>query len=246
MSSEIFLSVIIPAYNEGKRIQRSLQEIVAYLRRQKYSSEIIVVDDGSQDQTVAIAQNCLKGFPHTILKSENNAGKGEAVRRGMLQGQGHYLLFSDADLSTPIEETEAFLKHLEKDYDVVIGSRSVKGSNVVKHQPFFREVMGKVFNLFARMLAFHHVHDSQCGFKGFSRRSARDLFSRQKLKRFSFDAEIVYLAQRLGYRLLEKPVIWRNSPQSRVSLWQDPLNMFMDLIKIRWLHRGELGDKRKV
>lgn len=232
-----YLSVVIPAYNEETRLGDSLVKVINFLRRQPFSSEIVIVDDGSTDRTVAIACDRLGDFPHTILKNEVNRGKGFTVKKGMLSGKGRFILFSDADLSTPIEEVIEFLKHLEAGYDVVIGSRALKDSQVVKHQPFWRERLGRLFNWVARMLAFHGIHDSQCGFKCFRREAAQDLFGLQKLERFSFDVEIVYLAQRRGYKILEKAVLWKNSPQSRVRIWIDPLNMIFDMMRIRWLHR---------
>ncbi|MDD5217227.1 MAG: glycosyltransferase family 2 protein [Candidatus Omnitrophica bacterium] len=234
---ELYLSVIIPAYNEEKRIGDTIRYMIDYLRRQNYASEIIVVDDGSRDRTVAVAEKSLADFRHTLLKNEINRGKGYSVRRGMLEGRGKFLLFSDADMSTPIEEVEGFIRHLESGEDAVIASRAVLGARVEKHQPFLRENLGRVYNVIARLVAFQTVMDSQCGFKCFKREVARDLFGRQKLERFSFDAEIVYLAQRRGYKLIEKPVIWRDSPAGRVKMLTDPLNMLTDLVRIRWLHR---------
>lgn len=236
--NETYLTIVIPAYNEESRIGESLKQIRHFLEMRPYASEIIVSDDGSSDKTVTIAKEALQGFPSKVLDTSKNCGKGAAVRRGMLQGSGKFIIFSDADLSTPIEEASGFLKALESGYDVVIGSRSISGANVETHQPFWREWMGRFFNCFARMLAFRQIQDSQCGFKGFRHEAAQDLFSRQKIDRFSFDAEIVFLSQRLGYKLLEKPVIWRDSPNSRVKLLSDPLNMFLDLLRIRWIHRS--------
>ena len=230
------LSVVIPAYNEEKRLPQSLETVLDFLRKQSYGSEIIVSDDGSQDRTVALAKELLKDFPHQVLVTPQNRGKGHAVRQGMLAATGAYVLFTDADLSTPIEEVARLLAHLEKDQDVVIGSRALPGSQVEIHQNFLRETMGKVFNLVAQLWAFKGVHDSQCGFKCFRREAAQKLFSLQKLDGFSFDVEIVYLAQKLGLRLLELPVIWRNSAQSRVQVLRDPLVMFWDVLRIRSLH----------
>ncbi len=231
-----FLSVVIPAYNEEKRLPQSLAAVLDFLKKQPYGSEVIVSDDGSQDLTVELAKELLKGFPHQVLVTAQNRGKGHAVRQGMLAAAGAYILFTDADLSTPIEEVARFLARLEKDQDVVIGSRALPGSQVEIHQNFLRETMGKVFNFVAQMCAFKGVHDSQCGFKGFRREAAQKLFSLQKLDGFSFDVEIVYLAQKLGFRLLELPVIWRNSAQSRVQVLRDPLLMFWDVLRIRSLH----------
>lgn len=230
------LSVVIPAYNEENRLPQSLAVIMDFLKKQSYGSEIIVSDDGSRDRTVALAKELLKEFPHQILVTSQNRGKGHAVRQGMLAATGAYVLFTDADLSTPIEEVSKFLPHLEEDKDIVIGSRALPDSQVEIHQNFLRETMGKVFNLIAQMWAFKGIHDSQCGFKCFRREAVRKLFSLQKLDGFSFDVEIMYLAQKLGYRLLELPVIWRNSAQSRVQVFRDPLMMFWDVLRIRSLH----------
>jgi dolichyl-phosphate beta-glucosyltransferase len=232
----VYLSVVIPAYNEEKRLPQSLAAVMDFLRKQPYASEVIVSDDGSQDRTVALAREWLKDFPHQVLTTPQNRGKGHAVRQGMLAATGDYVLFTDADLSTPIEEVAKFLARLEKDQDVVIGSRALPASQVEIHQNFLREAMGKVFNFIAQVWAFKGIHDSQCGFKCFRREAARKLFSLQKLDGFSFDVEIVYLTQKLGLRLLELPVIWRNSVQSRVQVLRDPLMMFWDVLRIRSLH----------
>ncbi|MFH1799432.1 MAG: dolichyl-phosphate beta-glucosyltransferase [Candidatus Omnitrophota bacterium] len=230
------LSVVIPAYNEEKRLPRSLATVMDFLKKQPYASEIIVSDDGSQDRTVVLAKELLKDFPHQVLITPRNCGKGHAVRQGMLAATGAYVLFTDADLSTPIWEVGRFLARLEKGQDVVIGSRALPGSQVEIHQNLVRETMGKVFNLIAQIWAFQGIHDSQCGFKCFRREAAQKLFGLQKLNGFSFDVEIVYLAQKLGFRLLELPVIWRNSAQSRVQVLRDPLLMFWDVLRIRSLH----------
>ncbi len=237
-NEEFFLSVIIPAYNEEARLGPTLDAVMAFLKRCSYRSEIVVVDDGSSDRTSEVAQQKLSGFAHQIMKNNPNLGKGGSVKKGMLAGKGKFLLFTDADLSTPIEEIEKVLKALEKGYDIVLGSRALPDSNVEIKQNVLRQSMGKIFNLFARALAFQNIKDSQCGFKCFKRQAAQDLFSRQKLMGFGFDAEIVFLAQRLKYRILEMPVIWRNSPNSRVHVIKDSLNMFLDLFRIRWAHRN--------
>lgn len=237
LMSEIFLSVVIPAYNEETRLGDTLKQIRSFLGRQTYPSEILLVDDGSTDQTVRVAERELSQFPHTIVSNGKNCGKGSAVRKGMLLAAGKYVLFTDADLSTPIEEVSRFIRSLEEGYDVVIGSRALKESRVEVHQAFLRESMGKIFNRLARIFTFREIRDSQCGFKGFRREAAKELFSEQKMDGFSFDVEIVYLAQRKGLRILEMPVTWRNSPQSRVRLLGDPMKMFWDLLRIRWIHR---------
>ncbi len=239
--NEPFLSVIVPAYNEANRLGSTLEKIVSWLRIQNYASEVVVVDDGSTDATVEVAKNKLAGFHHVVLLNGINQGKGYSVKQGMLAGKGKVLLFTDADLSTPIEECARFLKLLEQGpYDCVIASRALPGAQIEIHQNALRELMGRVFNKIASCLSFKGISDSQCGFKCFSQKAAKDLFSRQKLKGFSFDAEILFLAQKLGYRVLETPVIWRNSAQSRVRMISDPLAMFSDLVRMRWIHR-DLG-----
>lgn len=237
--SGYFLSVVIPAYNEEKRIVPTLQAIIDYLKRQNYSWELIISDDGSSDRTVQVCQDILKNYPNTIvLKAPQNEGKGSAVRRGMLKAGGEYLLFSDADLSTPIEEWEQFLKYHQSGFDIVIGSRALQNSNVEIHQGKLRESMGRTFNYVARAFAFKGIRDSQCGFKSFTNASAQRLFRLQKINGFSFDVELMFLAQKLGYRVYEAPVTWRNSEQTRVRIFSDPIQMFSDVLKIRWLHRS--------
>jgi dolichyl-phosphate beta-glucosyltransferase len=232
----IYLSVVIPAYNEAERLPQTLDSILDFLKQQPYDSEIVVSDDGSSDRTVQVAEEKLRDFPHQILKTPQNRGKGHAVRQGMLAANGEFILFTDADLSTPISEVSRFIAHLVKGQDVTIGSRALSGSQVEIHQNFLREAMGKIFNLIAQLWAFRGIHDSQCGFKCFRRAAARGLFSEQKLDGFSFDVEVVYLAQKHGYRILELPVVWRNSPKSRVQVFRDPFLMFRDVLRIRKLH----------
>lgn len=230
------LSVIIPAYNEEKRLPGTLRAIVSFLRQQSYVSEILVSDDGSTDRTAELALEQLRDFPHRVLRAQRNRGKGHAVRQGMMAADGGYLFFSDADLSTPIEELSRFLAHLEKDQDLVIGSRALPDSRVEVHQNRVRKTMGQVYNRIARRVAFQGIRDSQCGFKGFRRDVARHLFSRQKINGFSFDAEIIYLAQKEKYRLLELPVTWRNSPYSSVRFVTHHVSMLWDVLRIRQLH----------
>jgi dolichyl-phosphate beta-glucosyltransferase len=246
MSSEgdIFLSVIIPAYNEENRIVPSLERIVDYLSAQEYAAEIIVVDDGSTDETAQRIERFRdqhRGMAHcpeiTVTGDGINRGKGAAVKRGMLKGCGRFLLFSDADLSTPIEDVEKLLACLEGDCDIAFGSRSLPGSQVEVHQPLYREWMGKTFNKFVRLLTVQGFVDTQCGFKLFRRDAARDLFARQRLDGFSFDVEILYLARKGGYRIREVPVRWINSPDTRVHALHHSVQMFRDLFRIRALHR---------
>ena len=235
--SDIYLSVIIPAYNESIRLSRTLPRVVEYLKKQSYPSEVILIDDGSQDETRQTAENYLQDIQHQVLVNPGNQGKGYSVKRGMLEAKGEYLLFSDADLSTPIEEVERFIQRLKSGYDVIVGSRGLPESNVEVTQNILRQSMGRIFNLLARLFSFNKIKDSQCGFKCFKRDVARDLFQRQIFKGFSFDAEIIYMAQKLGYRILEEPVIWRNSPNSKVHMIGDSCCMMGDIMRIRWIHR---------
>ena len=233
------ISIVIPAFNEAERIPKTIGSIRAFFRGRKETFELIVADDGSTDNTAGIVEREAAGMPCRVLRSPMNKGKGDAVRRGVLAAQGDFILFCDADLSTPVEELDKMLAALQNGADVAFGSRALPQSDVQVHQNVLRETMGKTFNLLARLVAFHGVQDSQCGFKCFRKEPAHVLFSAAKIDGFCFDAEIAYLAQKKGYRLVEIPVIWRNSPQSKVHILTDPLRMFLDLLRIRWLHRND-------
>lgn len=236
------LSLIIPAYNEAARIGRSLEAALDYFASVSYSWEIVVVDDGSDDDTVArVASYIPRGV--RLLEQERNRGKGAAVRRGMLESGGDLRVFTDADLSTPIEELGPMLEHL-REYDVAIGSRAIDRSRVEVHQPWYRETMGKIFNLFVRSLAVPGISDTQCGFKGFRAEAAGEVFSRAKIDGFSFDVEALYIARRLGYAILEFPVRWINDDRSTVNPVTDSIRMFGELMKIRSLHAGLGGEPR--
>jgi dolichyl-phosphate beta-glucosyltransferase len=240
------LSIVIPAYNEEKRIGSTLRAVREFAAARGLDCEIIVVDDGSTDRTAdVVGQEFIPraGVAYRFLPNEKNRGKGYSVRRGMLESRGQFSLFSDADLSTPIEELDKLMAALSDGSDVAIGSRALAGSDVQVHQNFLRELMGRVFNRLARMLTFKNIHDSQCGFKLFARKAARNLFRLARIDGFSFDAEIIYLAQKMGYRVKEVPVVWRNSPASRVGILRDPMLMIWDLFRI-WLIHLTHGQKR--
>ena len=246
MSSHVFrtpptvdVSIVIPAYNEEDRIGSTLVEIIHYFKNKGVRFEIILVDDGSSDRTAEITGQKLVGAAHQILKNPSNQGKGYSVRRGVLASRGDLVLFVDSDLSTPIEDFEKLELALRRGGDIAIGSRALPSSDVQIHQSFLRELMGKTFNVIARFLSFRDIHDSQCGFKIFKREPAKTLFERQKITGFCFDAEILFLAQKMGYRVQEIGVRWRNSPKSKVHIFLDPLKMFWDLLRIQWLHWGE-------
>jgi len=231
---ECFLSVIIPAYNEEKRLLSTLSKICAYLSTKGFPYEIIVVDDGSTDNTLQIIKNFASSDKHIILLvNELNRGKGYSVRKGMLSARGEYVFFTDADLSTPIEEIEKCLPHLINGYDVVIGSRSMPGSDIIIHQPWYREKMGKIFNFMVNMVLLKGIIDTQCGFKGFKREVVKTVFSRCKIDGFSFDVEALYLSRKYNFKIKEIPIRWENSALSKVSPIKHSLQMFRDLIGIK-------------
>ncbi len=232
------LSVIIPAYNEEKRIRKTILSISSYLS-QKFGDEyeIIVINDQSRDKTREIVGGLIKENKRIkIYTNEKNYGKGYSVKKGMLIAEGEYLLLSDADLSTPIEELDKLISWLDKGCDVAIGSRSLRESQVIVHQPFYREMMGKIFNRLVKILCLPDFIDTQCGFKLFKKEAAKKMFSLSKINRFAFDVEILYLAKKNNYRIKEVPIRWINSPSSRVNPVLDSLEMLFDLIRIRFLH----------
>lgn len=233
----IFLSLIIPAYNEESRISGSLDKALEYFSRQDYSWEIIVVDDGSTDQTARIIENYNAKNPNITLIKQVNIGKGSAVRNGMLAAHGKYRVFTDADFSTPIYELEKVLPILSAGTDICIGSRSIDRSMVKEHQPFYREWMGKTFNKFVQLLVFKGIVDTQCGFKGFTASAAERIFSQAKINGFSFDVEVLFLAKLGKMTIKEVPIEWYNDERSKVNPISDSTRMFLELIKIRRLHK---------
>ncbi|HPO12951.1 MAG TPA: glycosyltransferase family 2 protein [Candidatus Hydrogenedentes bacterium] len=236
------LSLIIPAYNEERRLGDSLRKALAYLDAQPYDSEVIIVDDGSRDRTIDIVRQ-MESEPHrTPLKClayTPNQGKGYAVRTGMTEASGEFRVYTDADASTPIEELEKFWPRFDDGADIVIGSRALPDSDVAVHQAWYRESMGRTFNLLLRMLRLTHFKDTQCGFKGFTRRACEIVFPRQHVLRFSFDAELLYIAQKHGLRIDEAPVRWLNNPESRVHPISDSTRMAFDMLIVRL--RNSLG-----
>ena len=225
------LSVVIPAYNEQNRLPPTLVRVTEFLKEWGRPHEILVVDDGSRDDTVVRARE-VGGPSVTVVANETNRGKGYAVRRGMLLARGERRLMTDADLSTPIEEVLRLMARMDEGYDVVIASRAVAGANIEVHQPWFRENTGRVFNLFVRTLIGLRLKDTQCGFKLFSARAAEDAFGTCLLDGFSFDVEALHIANRRGYRIAEIPVTWRNDEASRVRL-SAGIKGFVDLLRIR-------------
>jgi dolichyl-phosphate beta-glucosyltransferase len=233
------ISVIFPAYNEEKRIRHSLEKTARYLADSGRSFEIIVVDDGSSDATTDVSRSALEdcGADFNIIRLEKNRGKGYAVKTGMSAARGDFIFFSDADLSTPIEEIDRLLPLLEGGCDVAIGSRALRESRLDKRQPIYRESSGKLFNLAMRAVLLPGIKDSQCGFKGFRAEAARRIAGLQKFDGFSFDVEMLWLARKLCFGIKEVPVSWSNNPDTRVSYLKDGLGMVADLFKIRLAHR---------
>lgn len=230
------LSIVIPVFNEERRVGATLREGLAYLKAARLSAELLVVDDGSSDGTVRSVELFRRrlGKERTlrVLKHGVNRGKGAAVQTGMLASRGTHALYMDADNSTPLSEYDKLRPYL-RDFDVVVGSRAVDRSQVEVRQPFYREAMGRIFNLIVQTLAVPGIADTQCGFKAFRGDCARLVFKRQTIERFGFDPEILFIARRLGYRLTEVQVRWINSPDSKVHVIRDSTRMLMELLTIR-------------
>lgn len=233
-STQPVVSIIVPAFNEASRIGKSIRKIDSFMRRSPFSCELIVVDDGSADDTADIvSQSRTKGLK--LVRNERNHGKGYTVRQGVLSATGKYVLFTDADLSAPIEELNKLIEvALNEDADVVIGSRAVDRRYIEKHQSRLRELSGITFNMMVRLILGLRLHDTQCGFKLFDRAKSRRIFEQQTTFGFGFDAELLYLAQRNGLRIRETPVRWSHAEGSKVRVIRDGLRMFMDLVRIRW------------
>lgn len=225
------ISIIIPAYNEEKRLPATLTTVKAYLAATSWEfTEIVVVDDGSRDGTAQLA--CEAGV--RVLQNPGNRGKGYSVRHGMLEAQGDWLLFSDADLSTPIEEIEKLWRAVGNEHaDAAIGSRDLDRSLIGVRQPLFREMGGRFFNLVIRFITGLPFHDTQCGFKLFEAAAGREIFRRQRVERFGFDVEVLYIAQHLGYRTLEIPVRWNDVAGTKVNMLGGAA-AFLDPVKVRW------------
>ncbi len=232
------LSIIVPAYNEEQRLGRALARIREYFASRPAGVaglEIIVVDDGSTDQTARIARDWTREMPFLRLVSNGeNRGKGYSVRHGMLEASGRIALFTDADLSSPIEESEKLLSAIRAGNDVAIGSRALDRSLIFARQARFREVAGIIFNGFVRLFTGLAIHDTQCGFKAFVREPCRVIFEQQRIEGFGFDPEILFLARRHGLRTAEVPVRWAHDPGTKVRVLRDSLLMFGDLVYIRW------------
>ncbi len=234
------LSIVIPAYNEAKRLPSTLQRVCGYLQARNLSAEVLVVDDGSRDATVEVA----RGFEALgsedrgvrVLVQPANRGKGAALRAGVLASRGQRVLLCDADMSTPIEEVEKLEAELPR-APLVLGSRAVAESQITERQPFYREFMGKTFNFILRLVGITGLHDTQCGFKLIDGDLARQVFAMMIVDRFAFDVELIWLARRYGRRVVEVGVVWENSPESTVHPIFDSAVMLRDVLRLRWHHR---------
>jgi len=227
------VSIIIPAYNEEARLPESLSLIAAFAQSQPYPVEVVVVDNNSSDRTHAIVEEFADEVPYVRPLFEGTQGKGAAVRTGMLAARGAYRFVCDADLSMPIEEIVRFLPPQLDHFDVAIGSREAPGA-VRYDEPWHRHVMGRVFNTIVRLFAVHGFQDTQAGFKMFRAEVAEALFPLQTLNGWSFDVEVLFLAQKRGYRIVEVPINWYYKANTRIHPIRDSIDMFMDVLRIRW------------
>lgn len=233
---ELFLSIVIPAYNEAKRIGPALDKIRNYLASKRFLAEVVVVDDGSTDDTPALLRAAAVRWPGLrTLTNQPNRGKGFSVRRGALEAQGVFVLFTDADLSAPIEEADKLIAALESAAaDAAVGSRALDRSLIGVRQPWRREYAGRLFNLLVRLFTGLKIRDTQCGLKLFRRHSTRRAFEAQRVTGFGFDPELLFLIEREGGRVVEVPVRWNDDPATKVRFLRDSTRMFLDLIALRW------------
>lgn len=232
-ASQPFVSIVIPAYNEEARLPHSLELIAAFAQAQPYSVEVVVVDNNSSDGTRAIVETFAAQAPYVRVLFEGAQGKGAAVRTGMLAARGAYRFICDADLSMPIDEVGRFLPPALSDFDVAIGSREAPGA-IRYDEPWHRHVMGRVFNTIVRLFAVHGFQDTQAGFKMFRAEAAEALFPLQTLDGWSFDVEVLFIAQQRGYRIVEIPIPWYYKSNTRIHPLRDSIDMFTDVLRIRW------------
>ena len=241
---DIFLSIIIPAHNEEERLLPSLEKVQEFVQQQPYPIEVIVVENGSQDRTLEIARSFQPEMPCLKVIEEKDSGKGLAVRSGMLAASGEYRIFCDADFSMPVSEISKFIPMSGEKYDVAIASRELSGSKRVD-EPEIRHLIGRVFNSLVRYALLPGLQDTQCGFKAFRGEIADQLFNMQTLTGWSFDAEILFIAQKLGYKIIEIPITWYYKPGSRLNIFKDSFKMASDLFTIRRNAQKGMYDQEK-
>jgi len=237
------LSIIIPSYNEELRLPQSLEAIADYIKKSGRETEVLVVDDGSNDRTAALAETFRVRIPLLrVVANGENRGKGYSVRHGMVEARGEIVLFTDADLSAPIDEADKLIAALDN-HDVAIGSRALDRNLITVHESGFREFAGIIFNKIVRIVLWLPFVDTQCGFKAFRRERCEILFEQQRIERFGFDPELLYLARHHGLKSVEIPVRWSHSPATKVNMLRDSVQMFLDVFTIRW--NAILGRYRK-
>jgi dolichyl-phosphate beta-glucosyltransferase len=230
--AEPFLSIVVPAYNEARRIRSTLESLCHFKESASYSIELIVVDDGSTDTTV---ETVSEFSAVRLVRNGRNHGKGFTVRHGVLEARGKFILFTDADLSTPIEEVGKLLSALQSSAaGAAVGSRALERELIGIHQPWFRDLAGRFFNLLVRIFTGLWLHDTQCGFKLFNRSSTRRAFELMRVEGFGFDPELLFLIERTGGRVVEVAVRWNDNPATKVRFLRDSTRMFLDLVAIRW------------
>jgi dolichyl-phosphate beta-glucosyltransferase len=228
-------SIVIPAYNEGTRLGPTLEKVLAYLRRQGWDAEVIVVNDGSRDHTAEIVRSFAESHPQVrLVENPGNRGKGYSVRNGMLKAQGEIIVFSDADLSSPIEEMPKLLQAINQGADIAIGSRWLRAELQTTRQSLHRQLFGRIFNALNRMILGLRFKDTQCGFKAFTRRAAQTILPLQLIERWGFDPEILFLARKFGFRVAEVPVRWGHVGGTRIHPIVDGAHMFQEMLRIRW------------
>jgi dolichyl-phosphate beta-glucosyltransferase len=227
-------SIILPAYNEEIRIAATLDKILSHVKERGWDAEVLVVNDGSTDNTRSVVRGYAANYPMLrLIDNPGNRGKGYSVRNGMLRARGDLLLFSDADLSSPIEEADKLFAAIEQGADIAIGSRWLKPELQAQRQPIGRQILGRIFNLALRIILGLNFKDTQCGFKVFSRRAAQAIFPLQQIERWGFDPEVLYLAKRFGFNIQEVPVVWSHREGTRIDPWRDGLRMFAEVLRIR-------------
>lgn len=227
-------SIVIPVYNESRRLSATLERVIGFVQQQHWEAEVVVVNDGSTDDTPDIARSFSGRYPFVrVVENPGNHGKGYSVRNGMLHASGTFLLFSDADLSAPIAESLKLFEALRAGADIALGSRWMQRELQRVAQPFYRRVLGRVFNLLLRALLGLPYKDTQCGFKAFTRAAAQAVFPLQTLERWGFDPEILFIARRFGMRIVEVPVEWSHAGYSQLHPFRDGTRMFFDILRVR-------------
>lgn len=240
-------SIIIPAYNESARVGATLERVLAYATEQGWDAEVIAVDDGSRDNTAEVVRRIAQHDTRLrLLQNPGNRGKGYSIRNGMLHGQGEILLFSDADLSSPIEEANKLFAAIAGGADIAIGSRWLRSNLQTQRQPIYRQFFGRIFNLMLRITLGLNFSDTQCGFKAFTRQAAQIIFPLQTIERWGFDPELLYMARKFGLKVAEIPVAWAHCGGTRINPMRDAPQMFGEMLKIRWnaLSGKYLGNRK--